>query len=232
MKESVWLFLWFLDKMTSISEEGVGKVLGGKPITYEEVSKDLGLTLRTYRRYIATLKKHSYINVTRTPYGLSISVNKAQKTYNQKTKETDMPNSAHQEPKMAHLDDKNGTSNIRQDSRQDNKTTIDTDVAIIAGTEVNDLLYEFRHINPSYQKLFSNKTERKALEEMITKYTYQKVASMLARLPELVVMPYAPRITTPITLQRKLGELIIFMKQEKGKEVKNDKYRGIDSSDL
>ena len=28
MEESVWLFMWFLDKITSISEEGIGKVLG------------------------------------------------------------------------------------------------------------------------------------------------------------------------------------------------------------
>ena len=32
MKESVWLFMWLIDKMTSITEEGIGRVLGGKPI--------------------------------------------------------------------------------------------------------------------------------------------------------------------------------------------------------
>jgi hypothetical protein len=51
MGESVWLFMWLLDKITSISDEQIGKVLGGKPIKYEEVNNDLDITERTYRRF-------------------------------------------------------------------------------------------------------------------------------------------------------------------------------------
>jgi len=86
MKESVWLFMWFLDKMTSISEEGIGLVLGGKPIKYKEVYKDLGISIRTYVRWLNKLKKAKYINVKRTPYGCVISVNKAKKRFGRKVK--------------------------------------------------------------------------------------------------------------------------------------------------
>jgi hypothetical protein len=81
MKESVWLFMWLLDKMTSITEEGIGKVLGGKPIKFEEVKKDLGISIRTYRRWTNQLKKAGYVNLLRTPYGCVITVNKAKKRF-------------------------------------------------------------------------------------------------------------------------------------------------------
>ena len=81
MKESVWLFMWFLDKMTSIDERGVGKVLGGKPIKYEEVKIDLGISVRTYRRWVDQLEEKRYINQKRTPYGCVITVNKARKRF-------------------------------------------------------------------------------------------------------------------------------------------------------
>lgn len=84
MGASVWLYMWFLDKMTSINENGVGKVLGGKPVIYEEVIVEIPLSVANYRRYIKRLKEHGYINTIRTPYGLSVTVNKAFKPQLQK----------------------------------------------------------------------------------------------------------------------------------------------------
>ena len=81
MKESVWLFMWLLDKITSISEEGIGRVLGGKPITYEEVNKDLDFPPRTYKEWVSRLRKAGYINTIRAPRGLIFEVNKAKKVW-------------------------------------------------------------------------------------------------------------------------------------------------------
>jgi hypothetical protein len=81
MKESVWLFMWLLDKMTSISEEGIGKVLGGKPIKYEEVKNDFNIARTTYVRWIKILENGKYIKTTRTPAGLVFYVNKAKKVF-------------------------------------------------------------------------------------------------------------------------------------------------------
>ena len=81
MKESVWLFMWLLDKITSINEDGVGKVLGGKPITHEDVSNEINMSRTTYWRYLQELKKHGYIQTLRAPTGLIISVMKAKKRF-------------------------------------------------------------------------------------------------------------------------------------------------------
>lgn len=86
MDSAVWLFMWLLDKMTSISENGVGAVLGGRPIKFEEVGKTMGISERTYNRWVKRLQEAGYINIKKAPYGLIISVNKAQKAFGQKSK--------------------------------------------------------------------------------------------------------------------------------------------------
>ena len=85
---AIWLFLWLLDKMTIINHEiGEGKVLGGKPIKFEEIKDHLPIHRITYQRWLKILREGGYIQTTRTPYGLVIIVNKAFKVFGQKTKE-------------------------------------------------------------------------------------------------------------------------------------------------
>lgn len=75
MGNSVWLFMWLLDKVTKIDEYGDGWVLGGKPIKTSE----LPFSDRTARRYFDTLEAEGYITTVRTPYGRTVKVKKAKK---------------------------------------------------------------------------------------------------------------------------------------------------------
>lgn len=90
MGHSVWLYMWFIDKMTSVNEEGIGKVLGGKPIKNIDVMKELGISDKTYRRWTKTLSQWGYINYKRTPYGIVFSVNKAFKRFGRRTVTNDL----------------------------------------------------------------------------------------------------------------------------------------------
>jgi hypothetical protein len=116
MRESVWLFMWCLDKMTSINEEGIGFVLGGKPIKYEEVKAELGISVRTYRRWTDQLKKSGYINVLRTPYGCVLTVNKARKRFGRAVN-----NGTSRYARSGTSLDRSGTSNKTVSVRQINK---------------------------------------------------------------------------------------------------------------
>ncbi len=109
MGVAVWLYMWCLDKMTSINEQGIGKVLGGKPIKYEEIEKELGISIRTYRRWLSMLSGAGYINLIRAPYGVVITVNKAVKKFKRDV------------PKMAPRSATNGTSTTK--SGTSNKTS-------------------------------------------------------------------------------------------------------------
>lgn len=116
MKESVWLFMWLLDKMTSVSEEGIGKILGGKPITYEEVKEELGISRPTYIRWVDALKKGKYINTLRTPQGLVFSINKAKKRFKRDVS------------KMKHHKKRSDVSNSDSDVSKMNSDVSKTDI--------------------------------------------------------------------------------------------------------
>jgi len=85
MGQSVWLYMWLVDKMTSVNEKSIGKVLGGKPVKYEEVNKNLGISQDQYTAWIDKLLLYPYIQATRTPHGIIFNVLKAKKRFRKKS---------------------------------------------------------------------------------------------------------------------------------------------------
>jgi hypothetical protein len=154
MGEAIWLYMLLLDKMTSVTESGIGKVLGGKPLKYEDVQEFYPLLPRTtYVRYVAILKTAGYIETIRTPRGLVFKVLKAKKIFNsdvpKKThhKRRDVPKKTHHKksdvPKMEHAEDVPKMEHaIRQDSL-DKTNYINT----------TDVVY-WRVIKKTYQNYF------------------------------------------------------------------------------
>jgi phage replication O-like protein O len=86
--------------------------------------------------------------------------------------------------------------------------------------DINKGLSLFKEINPSYEQLFKNKTQRDALKRLINQYGEEWVIKLIKELPEIINKPYAPRITTPYELETKLGQLKVFLQQEKLKATK------------
>lgn len=84
MGQAVWLYMWLIDHMTSITEEGIGKVLGGKPIKFREMKDELGISPDTYSRWVDKLLEYPYIEVIRAPYGIIFKVLKAKKHFRKK----------------------------------------------------------------------------------------------------------------------------------------------------
>lgn len=88
----------------------------------------------------------------------------------------------------------------------------------VAGLKVNDFLDLFKELNPSYERIFSNKTQRSALERLISKYGEEKVKGMIQFAVTIKNEQYAPTITTPYELEKKLGQLIMFYNKQKSKK--------------
>lgn len=101
-------------------------------------------------------------------------------------------------------------------SKEDKKNTSD-----VPSQDIQSFINLFKEINPSYQTLFGNKTERASSERLIKKYGMEKMTSTLENLPKIINQPYAPRITTPYELERNLGKLLIFVEQNKNLIIKN-----------
>lgn len=111
MGVAVWQFMWCLDRITKIDDDGIGWVLGGKPINLCEITNDIGGTEPKTSKKLHKLQSTGYINIKRTPTGIIISVNKAKKRFAQKvkTEKSDLP-------KRVTGFTQTGKTNIRQDN--------------------------------------------------------------------------------------------------------------------
>jgi transposase len=72
MGKAVWTFMWLIDKSTkNVEIEGkeYGQVLGGKPITQQEIASELKVDVSTVKRHLSRLRRKGYIMTKRTPYG-------------------------------------------------------------------------------------------------------------------------------------------------------------------
>ena len=70
---AVWEYLWCLDRITK-EINGVGVVLGGKPVNSVEIAKSFGVGEKTVRVHLDRLEGGQYIERTLTPRGYSIKV--------------------------------------------------------------------------------------------------------------------------------------------------------------
>jgi len=77
-------------------------------------------------------------------------------------------------------------------------------------SQINKLIDLFKVVNPSYSKLFANKTQRIACERMIKLHGFKKLDELINVLPSLNQDKYAPVITTPVQLEDKFGQLIAY----------------------
>lgn len=81
--------------------------------------------------------------------------------------------------------------------------------------EVNLIIAEFESVNPSFARLFPNKAQRSATDRLIMIHGFERLKKLVGDLKNVICLPYAPKITTPIELENNLGKLIAFMKQQK-----------------
>jgi hypothetical protein len=87
--------------------------------------------------------------------------------------------------------------------------------AVAEKDKINSTISLFKEVNPTYERLFANKSQRSAVERLISKFGEDKIAATINELPKIINLPYAPRITTPIELERDIGKLVAFYNQQK-----------------
>jgi hypothetical protein len=208
MGSAVWLYMLLVDKLTSVDEKGIGKVLGGKPLKYEDdIKKELGISEDTYGRWIKKLMEYPYIITTRTPYGISFKVLKAHKKFKKRTRESAVSHSA-------------DVRNLSRENAESNKTdTVRDNISKTSprGGVTGEMIWMFREVNPSYEILYNRRPQHNAIRRMIEKHGEEKLKAIITFLPRNNATPYAPKITTPMQLEEKMGQLIAHWQQEKQK---------------
>ena len=78
MGTAIWLYGWLVLRQTN-QREGMGWVLGGKPITYREIEEETGFNRRTLERWMRDLRRAGYIEREIAPAGIIVRITKAKK---------------------------------------------------------------------------------------------------------------------------------------------------------
>lgn len=254
MGEALWLYLWLLDKMTSVNEHGMGKVLSGKPITYEDVNEELPVSRQVYIRWIKRLRDAGYINTLRTPKGLVFTVNKAEKIFGKRSINNDTSSSVKPAKKGSIKNDtmkagdvsktkhqkesdvsklkqpmyqkrnirgiKNDTSNI--DNTLDNtinNTVSSKELAVSRGKpEINEI-FEYWSENIGYNIDSDVKSNRFAANNLIKKHGIDNVKKLINAVKASHDDTYAPRIANFVQLQKKMPDLLLWIKKRMSKDL-------------
>ena len=216
--------MWLIDHMTSISEDGIGKVLGGRPIKYEEdIKPELGISQDTYTRWTEKLLEYPYIETTLAPYGIIFRVLKAKKRFR--------TNAESEKGGSAEVRKVRGSAQMRNVIRQDSlNSTKNTSAAGASLVEVHRFFNLFKGINPSVAKFYSNKTQITSAKALLKMKPFDFWAGWLAQyFVQIRTDKYCPRATTPWQLEERLGDISAHISSTKvGELTGNGRGRGFE----
>lgn len=208
MGTAVWEFMWCLDKVTKVDNQGMGWVLGGKPVKLDELG--LGTSEDTVSRNLNKLHDEGYIKLIRTPYGLSIRVFKAKKRFYKNAVSDDEKRSGTNVESLR----KNAVS-LRKNVESNKTVTVDSTVDSSIKTEqssdekeIAQIIFLFQEVNPSYKKLYGSPPQRKAVKRLLETQSLEQLSKVVTSLKQSNKMQFFPVITTPVQLEDNIGKLI------------------------
>lgn len=112
-------------------------------------------------------------------------------------------------------------SNVEEEpSKEDPLRRTTTTLSSVVGKEISEVIKEFEKINPSIGRLYGNKTQRGAVQRMLNQHGLDKILWAARTACAVAGKEYAPVITTPLQLESKLGQLIVYVKKESSKTSK------------
>lgn len=137
------------------------------------------------------------------------------------TSQDKKPQSSELAAKSGEVDDTNLVKKVHSTKESITKETIQNQAAPSAAGEkaslINELIEEFKSVNPSWRRLFGNKTQRACLQRLLDQHGAEKVRWLIQSLPASNKTAYAPTITTPFQLEERLGNLIAYWRKQKSK---------------
>lgn len=217
MGSAVWQFMWCLDKLTVINEDGEGKVLGGKPINLSDIS---GASIRTNSRNLNKLEKLGYIKLIHTPYGISIRVFKSKKIFQKqgldksgvpkRSDKSGVPLTKSGVPnKIIQLD--NTTEILSEETSQEKELN----------NQLKQVIELFGLFNSNNYSWFKNKTQREDIKWLINQYSLEKVKKAIYLTAFCFKDKFYPSIGTPHELREKWVKMKKFWG---GKEIKDKRF--------
>jgi hypothetical protein len=104
---------------------------------------------------------------------------------------------------------------IREDKTREDKIKEDKIFSEQSSQRINPLIKLFEPINPSYERLYKNKTQRAALERLLKKYGEENVSGLIKYLKIMNTDRYAKgKSITPVEMENNLAHINNHYKQK------------------
>ena len=215
-----WAWLWVVLLLKANWEEKEiiwnGEILKLQPGQFvtgrKALSKDTGVRPSTIEDILKYLETRHQIRQQKFNKFRIITIENW-KIYQIENEKPDTKSDNQPTTKRQQSDTDKNVKNIKND-----KNTL---VAPRATDEINPIIDLFKEVNPSWQRLFAQTPQRQAIERLIKKIGKEKVVGAIKTIAKTNSMQFAPVITTPYELEKKLGLLIAFVKKEGDKINKN-----------
>lgn len=180
---------------------------GQKVTSYAHLASETGLSVQSVRTAISKLKSTGEITYeSNNKYGL-ITISKW-KGYQVKNTPTNT------------LANSQTTTNKKLKKRRREEEHL-TSVAPTVQEPVNDFIGLFKEVNPSFDSLYSNTTQRASAERLLKRFGMEALKKLLTIIEKTNTMQYAPVITTPLELEKLGGKLKAFVAKEQSLKNKN-----------
>ena len=72
------------------------------------------------------------------------------------------------------------------------------------GKEISEIIFLFKEVNPSLEKLYGSPPQRKAVTRMLKVYGRERLEIMIKSLPQINAKQYWPKSTTPVQLENNI----------------------------
>lgn len=106
---------------------------------------------------------------------------------------------------------------VLHNNTNNNNTNIT--IAESNSADINLLIESFSKINPACKNFYGNKTQRKACQDLIDTYGFERIKVIIEQtLPRTNIMEYSPVCTTPVKLRDKFTELEAFILKKKSNQ--------------
>ncbi len=114
-------------------------------------------------------------------------------------------------------DNKRTTKGHNKEYNKNNKN-INNIIISESSSQINKVMNEFYEINPGLN--FGNKTQRKAVDEMINKWGADNLIGMIRKYREHINEKYMPVATTPLQFKNKIGDIKVGIDRLKNGSIK------------
>ena len=220
-KPDKWFKVWIFILLMANHKDNKQFKRGECFTSYKEIAEYTKSDRVCIDHCIRWLKRATMIATRKATRGFYIIVLNYDKYQSILSKKGDTKSDIESEVKATQKRHRSDTINKNDKNDKNEKNTI-KDIAIVPIAEkkenpINSLIDLFKGVNPNYIRFFSNKTQRSALERMVKnpEVGFEKLEGAIKLLPKTNKMEFAPRITSPLDLENKLGNLIVFYQQKK-----------------